>query len=222
MTIALEPTLQSQPRQKPLLRGVSHQVAFFVSLLATALLVRIAHTPRALLSALVYGASLACLYGVSALYHRPTWKPAARQWMRRADHAAIFVLIAGSYTPLFLLSPSGDLGPLWTVWIGAAIGVAKSLAWPHAPKAITAALCVALGWAVFAPVARLYPTVGPTTVGLLIASGVIYTLGAVVYALRRPDPLPRVFGYHEVFHALVIVASVCHFTHVVRVLEALG
>ena len=219
MSVTLDHTI----RTKPLLRGVSHEVAFYLSLCATVALVYLAKSPAALVAVLVYGASLASLYGVSALYHRPNWGHAARQRMRRLDHAAIFVLIAGSYTPLFLLGPSGQVGnALWTVWIGAAIGVTKSLAWPGAPKAVTAALCVTLGWAVIAPVVRLYGVVGPLTVGLLVASGVIYTMGAVVYALRRPDPLPTVFGYHEVFHALVILASMCHFAHVVRLLETVG
>ena len=205
-------------RQKPLLRGVSHQVAFFVSLAATAFLVRVAPGRRGVVAATIYGASLALLYGISALYHRPNWGPAGRQRMRRLDHAAIFVLIAGSYTPLFmLLDETGT--PLRMVWIGAAIGVAKSLLWPGAPKFITAALCVALGWAVIGHVARLAPVMGPLTLWLLVASGCIYTAGAIIYALRRPDPLPSVFGYHEVFHALVIVASVCHFAHALRVRE---
>lgn len=208
---------------KPLLRGVSHHVAFYVALVATALLVASAPSTRAALACVVYGASLSTLFGVSALYHRPDWSPARRQLMRRLDHSAIFLLIAGTYTPLFwLLDPSPSHRPLWMVWIGAALGVAKSLVWPHAPKALTALLCVVLGWVVVGDVVRLAPAMGAVTVGLLVAGGVVYTVGALVYARKRPDPVPTVFGYHEVFHALVIVASICTFVHVVRVVERAG
>jgi hemolysin III len=215
------PATVGSERPKPLLRGVSHQVAFYVALCATAVLLAFAPSTRAMIAVAIYGASLLTLYGVSALYHRRNWTPAGRQRMRRLDHAAIFVLIAGSYTPVFMLLDDGA-APLWIVWIGAVIGVLKSILWPGAPKVLLAALCVALGWAVVGHVSRLAPVMGAVTVWLLVASGAIYTIGAVIYALRRPDPLPTVFGYHEVFHALVIVASVCHFVHVVRVLAIAG
>src|SRR5262249_30482932 len=149
------------------------------------------------------------------------WSPVARQRMRRLDHAAIFILIAGSYTPLFLLLDEGSAS-LWTVWIGAAIGVTKSLLWPRAPKALTALLCVGLGWAVIGHVRRLAPVMGDKSLFFLVASGVIYTVGAIIYALRRPDPIPKVFGYHEVFHTLVIVASICHFEHTLLVMAVAG
>jgi hemolysin III len=207
---------------KPILRGVSHQVAFFAALVASSALVAFARSPIAARAALVFGASLALLFGTSALYHRVHWRPRPRQRMRRLDHAAIFVLIAGGYTPLFALVPSGagGHGALIAIWIGAAIGVVKSVAWAHAPKWITALLCVALGWMVIGQVVERAPVVGALCVALLVASGVLYSIGAAVYALKRPDPWPRVFGYHEVFHALVILASVCLFAHVVLVLRA--
>jgi len=162
------------------------------------------------------------LFGTSALYHRIDWTPAARKRMRRLDHAAIFLLIAGGYTPLFALVPSsaGGQGALTVIWVGAAVGVLKSLAWPDAPKWIIALLCVLLGWAVIGQVVDRVDSVGWLSIGLLIASGATYSLGALVYALRRPDPFPRVFGYHEIFHALVVVASMCLFAHVVTVLLA--
>ena len=217
-------TLAGQPAtpEKPLLRGVSHQFAFFVALAAAAALVLRSRSFAAGVAALVFGASLALLFGTSALYHRVQWSPAQRQRMRRLDHAAIFVLIAGGYTPIFALVPSsaGGHGALWAIWIGAAVGVVKSLLWAHAPKWVTALLCVTLGWTVTGQVIDRAPTVGALAVGMLILCGVIYSLGAAVYALRRPDPFPKVFGYHEVFHALVIVASGCLFVHVVLVMRA--
>jgi hemolysin III len=211
------------PRAKPLLRGVSHQVAFFVALGATYFLVRLARTAEGAIAACVFGAALVTLFGISALYHRVDWSPEARARMRRADHAAIFILIAGGYTPLFALVPAGparDPLALYAIWGGAFVGVVKSLLWPHAPKWLTAALCVGLGWAVVGPVLARAPVVGARTVAMLVVSGTVYSLGAVVYALKRPDPFPRVFGYHEVFHLIVILASVCLFAHVVLVLRA--
>jgi len=209
---------------KPALRGVSHQGAFFVALAATTALVARAHRPEAARAAAIFGASLALLFGVSALYHRVDWRPEARRRMRRLDHAAIFVLIAGGYTPLFALVPStsGGHGALVAIWLGAALGVVKSVAWPDAPKWVTALLCVGLGWMVVGQVADRAPAVGALGIGLLVASGLVYSLGAVVYATKRPDPVPRVFGYHEVFHALVIVASACLFGHVALVLRVVG
>jgi hemolysin III len=209
-------------QKKPLLRGVSHQVAFFGALVATAVLVRTARSGEATRAALVFGASLVTLFGISALYHRVDWQPSARQRMRRLDHAAIFVLIAGGYTPLFALVPGaqGGHGALLAIWLGAAVGVLKSLVWPHAPKWVTALVCVGLGWAVIGQVVDRAALVGWLPLGLLIASGATYSLGALVYALKRPDPLPRVFGYHEVFHAIVIVASGCLLAHVVLVMRA--
>lgn len=209
------------PRVKPRLRGVSHQIAFFVSLVTGAALVFTAPSPRSAAACAIYAASLTALFGISALYHRPHWTPPRRALMRRLDHSAIFLLIAGTYTPLFWLldPPASHYRPLWIVWIGAALGIAKSLLWPHAPKVLTAALCLILGWAVVGDVVRLAPAMGALTVSMLVAGGVIYSLGAVVYARKRPDPLPAVFGYHEIFHALVIVASICNFVHVVRVVR---
>jgi hemolysin III len=215
---------QSVAPEKPLLRGVSHQVAFFVALLAGAVLVVRANSARAVIASLVFGSSLALLFGVSALYHRVRWTPQQRQRMRRLDHAAIFILIAGGYTPLFLLVPSTSGGhvALWAIWMGAVIGVAKSIAWANAPKWVTALLCVTLGWTVVGQVVDRAPAAGWLAVGMLVACGVLYSLGALVYALKRPDPFPRIFGYHEVFHAIVVVASACLFAHVVLVLHAVA
>jgi hemolysin III len=215
-------TVAKSPPLKPLFRGVSHQIAFFAAIVATWLLVRWTKSPEASRAAFVFGASLVTLFGTSALYHRVDWGVAARGRMRRLDHAAIFVLIAGGYTPLFALVPSthGGHTALAVIWIGAAIGVLKSLLWPHAPKWVTALACVALGWAVVGQVIDRTAAVGAPAVALLVVSGTVYSLGALVYALKRPDPYPTVFGYHEIFHAIVIVASGCLFAHVVLVLQA--
>ena len=223
---ALERELPSTPppslaEKKPLMRGVLHQIAFFVAFIATAVLVATARSTRGAACAMAFGASLVVLFGVSSLYHRLSWGDAARQRMRRLDHSAIFILIAGGYTPLFALVPSskGDHLALLMVWLGAALGVTKSMAWPRAPKWITALLCVAVGWMVIGQVFDRSAIVGPTTNWILAASGTTYSFGALVYATKRPNPWPRVFGYHEVFHALTIVASVLLVTHVALVLR---
>lgn len=219
--VLMATTTLSAPLDKPRLRGVSHQLAAFVAFAASAWLVASADSAEKARVAAVFGASLTCLLTTSALYHRVDWSERARLRMRRADHAAIFVLIAGGYTPLFALvpSPSGGRGALVAIWVGAAIGVLKSVAWPRSPKWVTALLCVGLGWTVAGEVASRLTEVGALCTGLLVACGVTYSVGAIVYATKRPDPLPRVFGYHEVFHALVVVASGMLFAHVALVLR---
>lgn len=207
---------------KPRLRGVSHQVAFFVALVAGGALVAAATGTAAKLGCAVYAVSLANLLGTSALYHRPTWSVRARARMRRLDHSAIFVLIAGTYTPLALTLPAETARMMLGVaWVGAAIGVARALFWINAPKWVVAVLALTMGW-----LALLYlPTIGRVAGAPVLwwmgAGGVLYSLGALAYAFRRPDPWPRVFGYHEVFHALVIAAAVCHFVAIVIALPAI-
>jgi len=195
---------------KPRLRGVSHQWAFFVSLLTGCVLVATAPGGRATVAAAIYAVSVAGLFGASALYHRITWaSAAARRWMRRLDHSMIFVLIAGTYTPFALLALKGTLATaiLVAVWAGAAAGVVMKLVWIDAPKWVVALTYVLLGWVAVAAFPQLYDAVGLTGITMVAGGGLLYTAGAVVYALRRPDPVPTVFGYHEVFHVLVIVAA---------------
>lgn len=208
---------------KPRLRGVSHQISFFVALVATALLFVRTESRAGAIASLVFGATLIMLFGTSACYHRIDWTPVARARMRRLDHAAIFMLIAGGYTPLFALvpGPSGGHGALTAIWIAAAVGILKSVAWPHAPKWLTALLCVAIGWMVIFQVMSRTSAVGTTCIGLLVAGGLTYSVGAVVYAVKRPDPWPRIFGYHEIFHLLVCVASTFLFAHVALVVRAM-
>jgi hemolysin III len=195
---------------KPRLRGVTHQWAFFVSVALGAALVPTAPSGRATLAATVYAACVAVLFGSSALYHRVNWRSAvARRWMRRADHSAIFLLIAGSYTPFALLVINGTLGDaiLAVVWLGAAAGIVLKLLWIDAPTWLITVIYVALGWVVLAAAPDLFRELGWTAAAMVALGGALYTAGALVYAFRRPDPVPAVFGYHEVFHVLVVVAA---------------
>jgi hemolysin III len=198
---------------KPRLRGVVHQWSFFVALAAGATLVVLAPAGRATAACAVYAVALAGLLGTSALYHRISWRPAARAWMRRLDHSMIFLLIAGTYTPfaaLVLSEPLDDV-VLAGVWGGAAAGILFTLLWVTAPTWLTAAVYVALGWFSLIAITQITERAGVGALVLLASGGLAYTAGAVVYASRRPDPRPAVFGYHEVFHVLVVLAAVTHF-----------
>jgi len=195
---------------KPRLRGVSHQWAFYVSLALGAGLVVAAPAGQPRLAAAVYALSVAALFGTSALYHRITWASlAARRWMRRLDHSMIFFLIAGTYTPFALLVLKGDLATviLLVVWAGALAGIFMKLVWIDAPKTLVAILYLALGWVAVAAFPTMLDELGITGTALVVAGGLLYTAGALVYAFQRPNPAPTVFGYHEVFHALVILAA---------------
>jgi hemolysin III len=195
---------------KPRLRGVSHQWAFYVSVVLGAVLVLLAPAGQPRLAAAIYAFSVAGLFGASALYHRVNWTSlSARRWMRRLDHSMIFVLIAGTYTPFALLVLDGTLATaiLIVVWTGAATGIVLKLCWIDAPKWLIALTYVLLGWVAVAAFPDMISRLGVTPTVMVALGGVLYTLGAVVYASRRPDPVPQVFGYHEVFHALVIAAA---------------
>jgi len=203
---------------KPLLRGVLHQVFVFVAAAAAVTLVTLAPTTRALWAAGIYGFSLVALLGISATYHRNTWKPVARLFMQRLDHSAIFVLIAGTYTPVCLLVlGSAGIPLLGIVWGGAALGVLQATFWPSAPKLIKASLYVGLGWVLVLQWGPIMAALTTTELALLAAGGVAYTLGALVYAFQRPNPFPKTFGYHEVFHALVVAAAACHFVAMTQI-----
>jgi hemolysin III len=199
---------------KPRMRGVVHEYAFFVALAAGAGLLVAAPTGKARLAAGIYVAGLAGLLGTSALYHRVTWrKPNVRRWLRRLDHSMIFLLIAGTYTPFAVLVLSQPLGTvvLVLIWTGAAGGIVLSLLWPDAPKGVSAAVYVTLGWVAIIAMPQMLDRLGVLGVALVVAGGVLYSAGAVVYARKRPDPAPTVFGYHEIFHVLVVVAAALHF-----------
>lgn len=208
--------------ERPRLRGVIHQAAFFIALAAGIGLVLYSPAGKPTWAALVYATSLVLLLGISATYHRVLWQPRARAWMRRLDHSAIFVLIAGTYTPFCLALPEGRVTALVGIWSAAAVGALKSILWPHAPKWIVAALCVAMGWGGLALVPTISATTGTVGLALIVLGGVLYSLGAVVYALRRPNPWPQTFGYHEIFHSLVVLAALLHFIVVLRVVGQLG
>jgi hemolysin III len=198
---------------KPRLRGVSHAYAFFVSLACGVALILAASDGRARLAATIYALAVSALLGTSALYHTHNWRPRARRWMRSLDHSMIFVLIAGTYTPVALLALKGSLAStiLIVVWAGALGGVLFKLVWIDAPKWAFAAVYIALGWVAAAVFGELPAAIGWLGVAGLAAGGLLYMVGAVVYASERPNPFPKVFGYHEVFHALVIAAAALHY-----------
>jgi hemolysin III len=205
---------------KPAWRGVLHHWAAFFALGAGAVLVAIAPNGRAMVAAGVYALSLVLLFGVSATYHRVNWSDGARAWMRRADHASIFILIAGTYTPIALLALEDTMGRrlFFAIWAAAAAGVLISLFWIRAPKALIATIAVAMGWMIVPYAGEVRRLLGPH-MWLIVAGGIAYTVGAVVYAIKRPNPSPARFGYHEVFHALTIVGAVLHFVAVIHVVR---
>jgi hemolysin III len=210
-------------RVKPTLRGVSHEIAAYLALPSVVFLVVAAPRGAATAAAAVYGGSLVFLFSASAFYHRPFWPPRARELVGRIDHAAIFLLIAGTYTPFcLLLGPTLGRALLAFVWTIAAGGVLLSLLWCHAPKKGMAAIYVLYGWTIVPVVPALRASVGGGTLALLLLGGLFYTVGAAVYAYRRPDPLPRIFGYHEIFHLLVVAAAACHYLVVSAVVRTLG
>jgi len=205
---------------KPLLRGVFHQWAFFVALAAGATLAVLADGGRERVAVVVYAASLAGMFGAGALYHRGPWRSAAvLAWMRRLDHSGIFLLIAGTYTPFALIALDGRLSTtlLVLVWAGAAAGLVLNLVWIDAPGWLVACVYVSLGWIGALAMPQLFSEVGITWTVLLLVGGALYTLGAVAYAVHRPDPWPAVFGFHEVFHVLVIAAATVQFIGVAGV-----
>ena len=192
------------------------------ALAASVTLVVAASSEAGRIATSIFGASLTLLFGISALYHRVNWAPPWRQRMRRMDHAAIFVLIAGSYTPFcMLLPPSAKCMQLTVMWTGALLGIAVAVFWSRAPKILNVILYVAFGWIVLGFLPSLRRVVYTSEIALLTLGGVAYSVGAIIYALRRPDPLPTVFGYHELFHALTIVGAIFHFVAVTEAVRRL-
>ena len=198
---------------KPRLRGVFHEVGFYAALVAGAFLVATAEAGRARVAAIVFATCLAICFGASALYHRPTWRPRPRAWLARLDHAGIYLLIAGTYTPfgLLVMSRGWAVPVLSVVWGGAAAAILLKLVWLRAPKWLSAAIALALGWVAAAAFTQLLKVPVPGLV-LVVAGGLLYTAGAVVYARKRPDPVPSVFGYHELFHLLTVAAAACQYS----------
>ncbi len=208
------------PALKPRLRGVLHQWAAIVAAVAGAWLVLSAPNAEARWATAVYVVSIVGLFTVSAIYHRVNWtRASARQWMRRLDHSMIFVMVAGTVTPIAALVLDGDWRTvvLSVAWGMAGVGITIKLLWIGAPKWFSAAIYLGIGWAGMAVFPRLVGDLGPWPAVGLLGGGILYTAGAVIYATKRPDPLPRVFGYHEIFHLLVIAAAATQFVAVALV-----
>lgn len=201
----------------PLLRGVTHFWTFWFAVAGAIALLAVAPDGTARAAAAIYGVGLCALFGGSALYHRWRWDARWRPILRRIDHSTIFVFIASTYTPVTLLAMHGSLRwiVLGVVWVGALAGVAFSIVWITAPRALTAATYLALGFVAIVALPQLADALGAAPLTLILVGGGFYTAGAVIYALRRPNPWPRVFGFHEIFHVLVIVAAGCHFAAMV-------
>lgn len=198
---------------KPRLRGVLHQVAFDLSLVLGTALVIGARGALPTTAAAVYAVSVSALFGASALYHRLTWRPSARRRMQRLDYAMIFILIAGTYTPILLVGGRGRgaIVMFVIVWSYALAGIAIRIAWLGAPQRLVGALYLGLGWLGVLVIPSLWGSVGTAAGVLIVAGGLLYTIGAVCLHRRRPNPAPAWFGYHEVFHALVVAAAGCHY-----------
>ena len=201
---------------KPRLRGVLHEAAFAVSLITGTALVCLAEPGRARTAALVYALSVALLFGTSAAYHRGSWEGRSREVMQRLDHSMIFVLIAGTYTPFALLLLDG--ATRWTVlgviWGGALLGVVLRISLRRPARWLFVSIYMALGWVALGVLPQLHDKGGWRVVVLLLVGGLFYSVGAIVYALRRPDPSPRWFGFHEVFHAFTLLAFASHYVAV--------
>ncbi|WKK12420.1 hemolysin III family protein [Rhodococcus ruber] len=201
---------------KPRMRGWIHLWAFGVAVVAGTALVILSQTvadPPAGWSTVIYSLTVCGVFGVSALYHRVHWHdPRARTWMKRADHSMIFLFIAGSYTPFATLALPPDTGRmlLTVVWTGALAGVALKMLWPTAPRWVGVPLYLLLGWAIVPVAGQLTDEAGIVPMVLLLVGGILYSIGAILYATKWPDPWPHVFGYHEFFHAATVLAALCH------------
>ena len=202
-------------RVKPKLRGVFHELGFYAALGLGIPLVLTTDDARARAAAAIFAACVAACFGASALYHRPTWRPGVRAWLARLDHAGIYLLIAGSYVPFGLLVMSRDwaVPVLAVVWSGALAAFLFRLFWTRAPKVLWAMIALGLGWVGAAAFPQLLKLQLPGIM-LVVAGGLLYTAGAIVYARQRPDPVPHVFGYHELFHVLTVAGVGCEYASV--------
>ena len=198
---------------KPKLRGWLHTATFPLSVLLGAILVILAPSEKARVSTAIFAVTASLLFGVSALYHRGQWSPRAAGVLKRMDHANIFLIIAGTYTPFSVLllgsRPARTL--LWIVWTGALIGVAFRVLWVGAPRWLYVPVYIALGWVAVAYIPQFLAGGGVAVFVLVVVGGALYTIGAVIYGFRRPNPSPRWFGFHEVFHAFTILAFLVHY-----------
>jgi len=201
---------------KPRLRGVSHAIAFVAVLPLGVILGLHASSSLGRGAVIAFAAAVAMMFGASGLYHRGNWSHTPRRWLRTLDHAGIYVLIAGTYTPFGLLVLGGTwrVVVLVVIWAGAALAIALNVVWTGSPKWLSATLALALGWMGIVVLPQFVDLMGAGGLSLVLAGGLAYTVGAIVFATRRPDPFPVTFGFHEVFHVLVIAAVACHYTAV--------
>jgi hemolysin III len=207
--------------KKPLLRGYFHQEAFFVAVGACCLLIAKSSHAVSYISSIVYSIGLMMLLGISALYHRHHWPPKQRAIMKRFDHSAIFILIAGTFTPLCLLALPVTHGEklLMVVWAAALLGIIQSIFWVQAPKWVSALLYIIMGWLALPYLGELKLALGEVNLLLILLGGIVYTVGAFFYAFKRPNFIPLVFGYHELFHLFVVVAAALHFIVIYRLIQ---
>lgn len=197
---------------KPRLRGWIHAGTFPFALAASIVLIVLAPTAAGKISASVFGLSACLLFGVSAVYHRGNWSPRTDAVLRRLDHTNIFLIIAGTYTPLAVLLLPPDQGTvlLTLVWSGALLGLLARVFWLNAPRWVYVPVYLALGWVAVAYMGQFWAIGGPAVVWLILAGGVAYTLGAIVYGTKKPDPSPAWFGFHEIFHVFTVLGFACH------------
>jgi len=220
MSLPLIEDAESYPHVevKPTWRGWIHTGTFPLAIAAGIVLIVLADGPAAKWSSAVFMTTSLLLFGISALYHRFNWSPQAKVMLKRFDHANIFLLIAGTYTPLAVLAlpPSKGVLLLVMVWIGATLGILFRVFWVHAPRWLYVALYILLGWAAMMYVVDLFQT-NVAMMVLVILGGLAYTAGAVIYGMKKPNPIPGVFGFHEIFHTLTVVAFMCHWTAILLI-----
>ena len=216
------PSQHAAVEGKPRWRGVSHEIAALAFPVLGLVLVAIVHTTAARVAVLVYTVGVTAMYTASACYHRGRWTPAVKRRLRRLDHSMILVGIAATYTPIAVigLDTRSARVLLGIVWPLALAGIAVQMLWLHAPRWLVAGLYVVIGWTALAFIPVLWRDLGVVTFSLIVCGGVVYSIGARVYSTRRPDPLPAAFGFHEVFHALVIAAGLIFYVAIARVVTA--
>ena len=214
-------TQNTKPLKKPTMRGHLHQAAFFMTLGAGSLLVANSTSSAATIAGVIYVLGLLFLFGVSSIYHIPHWEPKPRAFMKRIDHSAIFILIASTFTPLCMLAlPEAPGKQLFIIiWSAAALGLIQSIFWVKAPKWVTAILYVVMGWLALPYLGELKETLGSSKILLIVAGGVVYTVGAVFYAMKKPNFKPGVFGYHELFHLFTIIGAFLHFVVIYQLIK---
>jgi hemolysin III len=206
---------------KPLLRGWMHLVCFFLAIPAGVTVVALASSPHGRVGAGIYAVGLVALFGVSGAYHRFRWSDARRLWMQKLDHGTIFVMIAGSYTPVCLMALQGWVR--WTMlaiaWTGAAVGFVLAFTGGRASRVVRGTLYIGLGWASLGAAPQMFQQLSGAELVLLAIGGLLFTVGAIFLLTRWPDPFPRVFGYHEVWHVMVVAAVACHFAAITSVVS---